>query len=286
MHAVVIEGAGDRAFCAGGDIRAIRQFQLEGAGDRAEAFFSEEYALNLLIATYSKPYIALIDGICMGGGIGLSVHGAYRVASEHAQFAMPETAIGFLPDIGATYVMPRLPGSLGTYLALSGARLSGADAVHAGFATHFVHRARLASLAADLAANGTAVLAGYAETLPPFTLAAHRRVIDHCFGAESAIEIVDRLQADDGAFSRDTIETLRRMSPSSLVWSLRLLREGARRTLPQCLEAELRATRTVTRHHEFLEGVRAMVVDKDRNPSWEPARLEEVDQAAAEALLE
>ena len=136
-HAVMIEGAGDRAFCAGGDIRAVRQFHLQGRTDQVEAFFSEEYALNFMIATWPKPYIALIDGICMGGGIGLSVHGAYRVATEHALFAMPETGIGFFPDIGATYVLPRLPGRLGTYLALTGARLQGADAVHAGLATQF-----------------------------------------------------------------------------------------------------------------------------------------------------
>ena len=143
VHAVVIEGAGDRAFCAGGDVRALRQFELDGEHHKAEAFFREEYELNLMIATYPKPYIALIDGICMGGGIGVSVHAPYRVATERAAFAMPETAIGFFPDIGATFFLPRLPGRLGMYLGLVGRRIQGGDAVHAGFATHFVPRADL-----------------------------------------------------------------------------------------------------------------------------------------------
>ena len=137
VHAVVIEGAGDRAFCAGGDVRALRQYQLDGEHHKAETFFREEYQLNLMIATYPKPYIALIDGICMGGGIGVSVHAPYRVATERAAFAMPETAIGFFPDIGATYFLPRLPGQVGTYLGLTGLRMQGADAVHAGIGHAF-----------------------------------------------------------------------------------------------------------------------------------------------------
>jgi enoyl-CoA hydratase len=285
VHAVVIEGEGERAFCAGGDIRAIRQFQLEGRKDEVEAFFSGEYALNLMIATYPKPYVALVDGICMGGGIGVSVHGTVRVATENALFAMPETAIGFFPDIGATYVLPRLPGFLGTYLALTGARMQGADAVHAGLATHFVPRAALADLSRALARDGVAVLASFAEKLPPFSLAPHRGLLDAAFSADSMLDILARLEAERGPFAEQTIATLRGMSPSSLVWSLRLLREGAKRTLPQCLDAELRATRTVTAGPEFLEGVRAMVVDKDRKPSWRPARLEDVDRAAVEAMV-
>ncbi|MDA8250273.1 MAG: enoyl-CoA hydratase/isomerase family protein, partial [Rhodospirillales bacterium] len=150
VHAVVIDSASDRAFCAGGDIRAVRAHALAGEADEVERFFAEEYALNAMIAAFPKPYIALIDGICMGGGIGVSVHGQVRVATEHAVFAMPETAIGFFPDIGATYVLPRLPGALGLYLGLTGERMAGADAVHAGLATHFVPRERLPALRAAL----------------------------------------------------------------------------------------------------------------------------------------
>lgn len=285
VHAVLIEGEGERAFCAGGDIRAIRQLRLDGHTDGIEAFFAKEYALNLTIATYPKPYVALIDGICMGGGIGVSVHGTFRVASEHALFAMPETGIGFFPDIGATYILPRLPGFLGTYLALTGARLTGADAAHAGLATHFVPRTDMAALSRDLVHDGAAALAVHAAPLPPFSLAPHRALIDHTFGAPTVPEIVARLDADGGDFARDTAKTLRAMSPSALVWSLRLLRDGAERTLMQCLDAELRATRTVTAGHEFIEGVRAMVVDKDRKPHWQPARVEEVDRTKAEAMV-
>ncbi len=198
---------------------------------------------------------------------------------------MPETGIGFFPDIGGTYVLPRLPGFLGTYLALTGARMQGADAVHAGLATHFVPRAGLAALAAALVRDGVAVLAEHAVPLPPFSLAPHRALIDHAFGAPSMAEILARLERDGGEFARETAATLRKMSPSALVWSLRLLRDGARRTLPECLDAELRATRTVTAGHEFLEGVRAMVVDKDRTPQWEPGRVEEVDVRVAEGMV-
>src|SRR5580658_1707299 len=173
VHAVVVEGAGDRAFCAGGDIRALRDGQLSGDRTGVEAFFREEYDLNLLISTYPKPYVALIDGICMGGGIGVSVHGPYRVATEHAMFAMPETAIGFFPDIGGTFFLPRLPGQLGVYLGLTGLRTTGADAVHAGFATHYVGRANLPALSAALAEIGIAALAQYAEPLPPYANAPH-----------------------------------------------------------------------------------------------------------------
>lgn len=277
VHAVVIEGAGDRAFCAGGDIRAVRQFHLEGQSDQVEAFFSEEYALNYLIATYPKPYVALVDGICMGGGIGVSVHGGYRVATEHALYAMPETAIGFFPDIGATYFLPRLPGRLGFYLALTGARMAGADAVHAGFATHFTPRERLAHLSRQLATDGVAALASRAAPLPPFSLQAHRPLIDECFSAEDMCGVIHRLESSPDDFPRDTAATLRTMSPSSLAWSFRMLQQGAHRTLRQCLDAELRATRTITPYHEFIEGVRAMVVDKDRQPKWRPARIEDVD---------
>ncbi len=190
VHGVVIEGAGDRAFCAGGDIRALRQYELDGEHHKAETFFREEYELNLMIATYPKPYVALIDGICMGGGIGVSVHAPYRVATEHAAFAMPETAIGFFPDIGATFFLPRLPGQIGTYLGLTGLRMQGADAVHAGLATHFTPRADLPALSHALAADGPGALGPHAAPLPPFSLAAQRGAIDHCFGADGVAEIV------------------------------------------------------------------------------------------------
>jgi enoyl-CoA hydratase len=286
VHAVVIEGAGDRAFCAGGDVRALRQYELDGRHDEAETFFREEYELNLMIATYPKPYFALIDGICMGGGIGVSVHAPYRVATEHAAIAMPETAIGFFPDIGATFFLPRLPGELGTYLGLTGARMQGADAVHAGLATHFVPRAALRALSRALAEDGPAALGSHVAPLAPFSLASQRTTIDHCFGADSMIEILHRLEAVTGEWTTRTLEALRAVSPSALCWTLEALRRGADLTLPQCQAAELALTRTTMRHPDFAEGVRAMVVDKDRQPSWQPSRIEQVDPAVIAAMFD
>jgi enoyl-CoA hydratase len=285
VHAVVIEGAGDRAFCAGGDIRALRDGHLAGQLDAVRQFFAEEYALNLTIATYPKPYVALIDGLCMGGGIGLSVHGPYRVATEHAGFAMPETAIGFFPDIGATFLLPRLPGELGTYLGLTGLRVNGADAVHAGFATHFTPRARLADLSAALARDGVAALAEYDETLANFSLAEHRAAIDRCFSADKVGEIVNRLEATHDEWARAALTALRQVSPAALHWTLRALRRGRDLTLKQALDAEIALTGTTMSHPDFAEGVRAMVVDKDRKPAWQPARIEDVDPAVIDALF-
>jgi enoyl-CoA hydratase/carnithine racemase len=279
VHAVVIQGAGDRAFCAGGDIIALRDGQLSGDRTRVEAFFREEYDLNLLIATYPKPYIALIDGICMGGGIGVSVHAPYRVATEHAMFAMPETAIGFFPDIGATFFLPRLPGALGMYLGLTGLRVTGADAVHAGFGTHFVSRQNLPALAEALARIGPAAMARFAEPLPPFSLADHLAAIDACFGAPTVREIVVRLEADGSAWTVSVLQALRTVSPTALAFTLEALRRGANLTLPRALDAEFRLTRTTMAYPDFAEGVRAMVVDKDRQPKWQPPRIEDVDPA-------
>lgn len=280
VHAVVIEGAGDRAFCAGGDIRALRDAQLSGNRADADTFFREEYALNLLIAGYAKPYIALIDGICMGGGIGMSVHAPYRVATEHAVFAMPETAIGFFPDIGATYLLPRLPGQLGTYLGLTGLRATGADAVHAGLATHFTPRAQLPALSAALAEQGVAALAQFAAPLPPFSLSGDRVAIDHCFSADTVPEIVARLEGDGGAWTEPALKAMGHVSPSALAWTLEALRRGANLTLEQALDDEFALTRTTMAHPDFTEGVRAMVVDKDRQPKWQPAKIGEVDPSS------
>jgi enoyl-CoA hydratase len=253
-----------------------------------------------MIAAYPKPYIALIDGICMGGGIGVSIYGDYRVASEHAMFAMPETAIGFFPDIGATFFLPRLPGQLGTYLGLTGARIHGADAVHAGFATQFTPRAEMHQLSQALARDGIAALARHTAPLPTFTLQGQRAAIDTIFAADNVPEILHRLEADntdadnkdaddkdaDGKdWARKTIEALRTVSPSALSWTLRILRDGAHRTLEQCLDAEFALTHSTMRHNDFIEGVRAMVVDKDRSPRWQPPRIEDVVPADIAAMF-
>ena len=285
IHAVVIDAEGERAFCAGGDVRAIRTMAL--AGDKAgiEMFFAEEYALNAAIAAYPKPYVALIDGICMGGGIGLSIHGDIRVTSEAGMFAMPETAIGMFPDVGATFALPRLPGELGMYMGLTGTRLSGADAVHAGLATHFVPRAEMPALKQALANDGVAVVAAFAHPLPPFTLAPYREAIDRCFGADDVPGILSRLAAEDSDWAKETLATLRAHSPSALLFSFAIIRAGGGRTLPECLAAELALTRHVTVHPDLAEGIRAMLVDKDRAPRWNPDRVENVDPASIARMI-
>lgn len=285
VHAVVAEGAGGRAYCAGSDVRAMRAAVLAGEPEKVEAFFSAEYSLDGFIAAYPKPFVALVDGICMGGGVGLSVHGRFCVTSEAGLFAMPETAIAFLPDVGTTWLLPRLPGALGCYLALTGARLAGADAVHAGLATHFVPRTRLAELAAAIARDGVAALAAFAAPLPPFTLAGARAAIDRCFGQDSVPAILAALEREDTDWARQTLAALRAASPSAVCWAFAALRRGAGLTLPQALAAELALTRTVTQHPDFAEGVRAQVVDKDRHPRWSPARIEAVSLAATAAIL-
>ena len=283
VHLVIIEGAGPRAFCAGGDIRALRQHQLDGQRAPIDAFFTEEYALNAVIAAFPKPYVALIDGICMGGGIGVSVHAPYRVATEHARFAMPETAIGFFPDIGASYFLPRLPGALGMYLGLTGANVTGAEAVHCGLATHFVPRTDLPALAEALAADGIGALGPASVTPPPSALP--RAAIDQSFSAGSIPAVIERLGAAGTGWAAETLSSLRRVSPSALFWTHRLLAEGAGRGLRAGLDAEFALTRTVMAHPDFVEGVRAMVVDKDRAPRWSPERIEAVQPESIAALF-
>lgn len=283
---VVLEGAGGRAFCAGGDVRAVREAAL--AGDRAavEAFFSEEYAVNTGIATFPKPWVSLIDGVCMGGGIGVAVHNGPRIVTEHALVAMPETAIALFPDVGTSYVLPRLPGAIGTWLALTGARLTGADSVHAGLATHFVPRERLPALRAALVAEGAEAVARFAVAPPEAGFAPHRAAIDRCFSRASVPEILAALDAEGTEWAAGQAKILRRMSPTSLCVSLELLQRGARQDLAACLATELALTRVVVNDHpDFAEGVRSVLVDKDGAPKWQPARIEDVDPVAIRAMF-
>ena len=286
VRIVTIEGTGGRAFCAGGDVRAVRALALAGEAAEIEGFFVAEYAVNRMIAEYPKPYVALIDGISMGGGLGLSIHGSHRVVTEHAIMAMPETAIGLFPDIGATFFLPRLPGQSGMYLALTGARVSPGDAIHTGLATHFVPRAGLEALKAGLAREGIGALAALAAPPPESLLAADRPAIDRCFAGASVPAILAALEAEGTAWAKATLATLAAMSPTSLCVSFEAVRRGARMTLPECLAMELALTRGVTRHPDFAEGVRAQVVDKTRDPRWTPATVAEVDPADIEALFE
>jgi enoyl-CoA hydratase/carnithine racemase len=284
VHLLLID-APERGFCAGGDVRGVRTAAMAGERSAARTFFAAEYELNRAIAECPKPVVALINGVCMGGGIGISVHGSHRIATERATFAMPETAIGLFPDVGTSFLLPRLPGALGFYMGLTGARMVGADAVHAGLATHFVRQDALPALEAALVQDGVAVTASFAAPLPAFSLAAARPLIDAAFSAPSVEEIVVRLEADRSAFAEETLRTLRQNSPSAVHWSFAILRAGAHRNLRQALAAELALAVQLANHREFFEGVRAVLVDKDRAPKWQPARLEDVDLAAINALF-
>ena len=272
IHAVVLEASEGRAFCAGGDIRALRADVIAGDHAGVERFFAEEYALNLVIGRFPKPWISLIDGLCMGGGIGLSVHGTARVATENAVFAMPETAIGMFPDVGATYALPRLRGNWGLVLALTGQRVTAADALWLGLATHYVPAAALAGLADRIAEDGPACLAMAALAPPPSALAGQDI---SAFDEPGVPAIMAALEAAGTEWSRATLATLYAASPTALLATYAIVRAGAHRTLEQCLQAELALTRHITRHPDLAEGVRAMVVDKDRAPRWTPPTIAE-----------
>lgn len=287
VRLAILEGAGGRAFCAGGDVRAVRQAAVDGQREPVRAFFAEEYAVNEGIARFPKPWVSLIDGVCMGGGIGLAIHNGPRVVTEHALLAMPETAIALFPDVGTSFVLPRLPGALGTWLALTGARMTGADNVHCGFATHYVLREKLPALRAALVETGdAAVVERFAAPLPDPSFAPHRGAIDRCFSQPTVLGIVHALEADGSEWAMAQVTILRRMSPTSLCVSLELLRRSAKLDLRGALDEELHLTEGVVHDHpDFREGVRSVLVDKDGAPNWSPRTLEEVDPDAVQALF-
>jgi enoyl-CoA hydratase len=300
VYAVLIRGAGGRAFCAGGDIRAIYEAGLGISGDRAltAVFFREEYELLRHIHRFPKPYLAIIDGITMGGGAGVSINGACRVATERTLLAMPETGIGLFPDVGATRFLNLCPGHVGRYLGLTGARLGAADALYCGFATHFVAQERIADLVAALARipwrSGDEqrqlerLLGDFAGNPGLAPLAAQQEAIDRCFAAETVEAILDSLAREaaakgpDAEWAAQTRETLLTKSPTSLKITLRQLIVGRGFALEEALALEYRLTQHVMAGHDFYEGVRAVVIDKDQQPRWQPATLAEVDDTTVE----
>lgn len=275
LSAVVIASTSVKAFCAGGDIRTVREHSLAGDAEASERFFASEYRLNARIAEYPVPVVSLIDGMCMGGGLGLSVHGAFRVVTERAVLAMPETGIGFFPDVGASYFLPRLPGAIGMYLGLTGHRLDAADALYAGLATHFLPTDRLGAVGDALADSPgvpvNVVLNRLADRSPvgESRLAEVRGEMDWAFGAPNLGEIEKRLRHLDTAWAAGALIALESASPQSLEITHDLLARGRQQTLRECLDTELTLTRTTIRTPDFLEGVRAALVDKDRSPTWE-----------------
>lgn len=283
VRQVLIRGAGERGLCAGGDIRTIHDDAKAGNTASAE-FWRDEYRLNARIARYPKPYVAFMDGIVMGGGVGVSAHGGVRVVTERSRVAMPETGIGFVPDVGGTWLLGRAPGRLGTHLALTGAAVGAADALLCGLADHFVPAGRLPELTAALAgAPAHEVLPRYAATPPPGELAGRRPWIDHCYAAGTVEEIVERLLADGDPAAKEAAETILAKSPTALKVTLAALRRAAALgSLEEVLVQEFRVSCNALASPDLVEGIRAQVVDKDRDPRWSPPALADVTDAEVE----
>jgi len=285
VQAVVIRGAGEKAFCAGGDVRAVYEAGRRGTDVLTYEFFFEEYRLNRRIHRYSKPYIALIDGIAMGGGLGLSVHGRYRVVTERATVAMPETAIGLFPDVGGSWFLDRAPGKLGIFLALTGARLKAADMLYCGLATHYVPSTELPAFHDALAHTPPeAALHRFAIDPGPAPLAAHRAPIDRAFGHASIDAILVAL-GKEGAWGAGIAADLGKKSPTSLKATLRLMQRHHRHEVEDCLRGEFRLVQRFMAGHDFYEGIRAVLVDKDNAPRWKPATLAELSDAEIDAMF-
>ncbi|MEU9623063.1 enoyl-CoA hydratase/isomerase family protein [Streptomyces sp. NPDC098085] len=284
VTAVLITGAGDRGLCAGGDIRSIHGDARSGDGTSMD-FWRDEYRLNARIARFPKPYVAIMDGIVMGGGVGVSAHGDVRIVTERSRVAMPETGIGFVPDVGGTWLLSSAPGELGTHLALTADAVGAADALLCGLADHFVPVHRLAQLVTALAASGTAAeiqetIRRHASPAPGGELAEHREWIDFCYRADSVEEILDRLGTCDVPAAKQAAETILAKSPTALKVTLSALRRArGLDSLEAVLDQEYRTSCTAFTRHDLVEGVRAQIIDKDRDPRWSPADLAEVTDA-------
>jgi enoyl-CoA hydratase len=283
---VLLTGTGERGLCAGGDIVAIHRDATEG-GSGSIDFWRDEYELNALIATYPKPYVALMDGIVLGGGVGVSAHASHRVVTERTRIGMPETGIGFVPDVGGTWLLSHAPGELGTYVALTAGHVDAGDAIALGLADHYVDSAELPRLAVLLEDRSVdEALALVVQGPPPSKLASRRAWIDPACSGDDATAIVTALAESPEEEARAAAASIAAKSPTSIVVTLRALREA--RSLPsltEALEVELRIASRMLRGHDLPEGIRAQVIDKDRTPHWQPPTLAEVDPAAVEAYF-
>ncbi|MFP4002501.1 MAG: enoyl-CoA hydratase/isomerase family protein [Alphaproteobacteria bacterium] len=292
VGAVVIEGEGEKGFCAGGDIRALHDSGREGTPYALE-FYANEYRLNNLIAHYPKPYVALMDGITMGGGVGVSVHGSHRVLTDRTVFAMPETGIGLIPDVGGSYFLPRLPDEAGMFLGLTGERIKAGDALDLVIGTHYVP-GDVEAVKADLAKADfggdphkavSSVLDAHAGLAPGAKLRTHRPAILKHFSGESVEAILDSLKKDGSEWALGLAEIMRTKSPTSMKITFRQIREGAELGVSDCLRLEFRLVSRIMEAHDFYEGVRAVIIEKDNKPDWNPATLEEVSDAEIESYF-
>jgi enoyl-CoA hydratase len=283
VSVILLEGAGERGLCAGGDIRSLWESSKIN-GDLGKILWREEYILNARIEKFPKPYVAFMDGIVMGGGVGLSAHASHRVVTDRTKLAMPEVGLGFFPDVGGTYLLSRSPGEIGTFFGLTGQTMNGPDAIFAKFADAVVPAAKLPELRDALtkvrsgaAAEVSKLINGFATGEKAGPVAARQSTIDALFAFDRMEDIVAALKRDNSDFAQVALKTLGEKSPRGMVVTLRLLRLArSARSLEECLVREYRAALEVFRSDDFREGVRAAVIDKDRNPKWSPAAIEDV----------
>ncbi len=293
IKAVVIRAAEGRAFCAGGDIRYAYERGL-AKDPTLPNFFRDEYRVDQQIYHYPKPYIALLDGITMGGGVGISIHGSHRVATPRFIFAMPETSIGFFPDVGATYFLPRLPGKIGTYLALTGTRVSHSDSFALGIVNHVVASESFPDILQLLAdtplhlhtdATITDLINQFSMPVEKATVMDHLVEIDTCFSKSTMDDVMSALEHYPSAWCEQVVSVLSTKSPTSLKVTLRQMQEGVKMNFDECMQLELQLTKHFLHSHDFFEGVRAVIIDKDQSPKWKPAKLEEVTAADIEKFF-
>lgn len=287
IGAVVLAGAGERGLCAGGDIRAVHADATQGDGSEAASFWADEYRLNVAIARYPKPYVALMDGIVMGGGVGVSAHGDVRIVTERSRIAMPETGIGFVPDVGGTYLLGRAPGEFGTHLALTGTVIGAADALLCGLADHYIPSDRLPAFSAALAERPVEdVLPSFTAEPPAGVLAGQRAWIDTCYAAAAAEEIVERLEQSGEPAAKQAAQTILQKSPTSVKITLEAMRRARRLgALEPVMEQEYRVSCNAMRLPDLAEGIRAQIIDKDRRPHWTPATFAEVSPQVIEGCF-
>ena len=286
INAVVLSGAGERGLCAGGDVVAIYH-SARADGAEARRFWHDEYLMNGQIGRFPKKYVALMDGIVMGGGVGVGAHANTRVVTETSKVAMPEVGIGFIPDVGGAYLLSRAPGSLGLHAALTGAPFSGADAIALGFADYYVPHDKLDALRQAIVADGVeSAIAAHAVEPPASQLAAQRDWIDHCYAGDTVADIVAALRGHDAGPANDAANLIATRSPIALSVTLEAVRRAAKLdTLEDVLAQDYRVSSASLRSHDLVEGIRAQLVDKDRNPKWSPASLSQVSAADVEAYF-
>jgi enoyl-CoA hydratase len=272
---VLVDAEGEKAFSAGGDLAFVYRHGKAGDIVTPNRFWRDEYRLNALIGRYPKPYVAIMDGIVMGGGVGISAHGSHRIVTDNSIVAMPECAVGLVTDVGGSWLLRNAPGHMGCYLGLTGTRMKGEDAIYAGFADTYVHRARLDDLKAALVAGGDVSAIGhFAEAPPSSALAAQQQAVDAIFSAASVPEILDRLRADGSEWAQKSLDAIEKGSPLSAVMILATIRDAS--SIEVALRNEYRFVSRVLEHGDFIEGIRAIVIDKDRKPVWRHAGIASV----------